>query len=364
MLDGICRQLLDFYRSGEKQLKRFTLQYIPMLVFLHLNDKSLSSVQTLLVSLYNLEIIDAKGLPKTLFFRLPSIAQSSIYHDATNLEPSFIAENSLRRWEDCNNKLVSWGPLPQVECLNAQNRRRVLTALIFLYNQYLSNALTQGIEYTCKGISRLVTQGFQANKSSRNSLNSDTDSTTGQSVLPNRRIPVTNQFLVELLNIVYNAMERGISGGVKALNDITQRAAYEAYPDVLLAANSVKNLLQYSPTINAVTPRVSHSQSVSKSMITNASFRTKKLPDDIPIQDDHHQDPLDSITEEQEETEKSKSKGSVSALKGHLPKLPGLSKKHKEKNKPAEVEMTAASGDMSEFTSNTEFNNTVHVSAV
>ncbi|XP_044751893.1 hyccin [Coccinella septempunctata] len=364
MIDGICRQLLDFYRSGEKQLKRFTLQYIPILVFLHLGDKTISSIQTLLVSLYNLEIIDAKGQPKTLTFRLPSIAQSSIYHDATNLEPSFIAENSLRRWEECNNKLVSWGPLPQVECLNAQNRYRVLTALIFLYNQYLSSALQQGIECTCRVISRLVTQGFQNNRSGRNSANSDTDSVSAQSLTSTRRIPVTNTFLIELINIVHNAMQRGINAGQTALNDIIHRASYETYPDVLLAANAVKNLLQYSPTI-AATPRVSHSHNVSKSMITNASFRTKKLPDDIPIQDEHHQDPLDSITEEQEETEKSKSKGSVSALKGHLPKLPGLSKKHKDKNKPSDVEMAAASGDMSELTmNNSEFGNTVHISAV
>lgn len=56
MIDGICRQLLDFYRSGERQLRRFAMQYIPTLVFLHLTDKSYTAVQTLLVSLYNLEV--------------------------------------------------------------------------------------------------------------------------------------------------------------------------------------------------------------------------------------------------------------------------------------------------------------------
>ncbi|KAL3283190.1 hypothetical protein HHI36_006342 [Cryptolaemus montrouzieri] len=363
MIDGICRQLLDFYRSGEKQLRKFTLQYVPMLVFLHFSDKTLSSIQTLLVSLYNLEIIDSKGQPRTLHFRIPSVAQSSIFHDANNLEPSFIAENSLRRWEECNSKLVSWGPLPQVECLNAQNRHRVITALIFLYNQQLSSVLTQGIEYTCKGISRLVTQGFQTTSSARSSVNSDTDSTGAQSMTLTQRIPVTSPFLIELLNIVYNAVERGISGGQQALNDIIYRANYETFAAVLLAANSIKNLLQHSPS-SSITSRPSHSHSVSKSMITNASFRTKKLPDDIPIQDEHHQDPLDSITEEQEETEKSKSRGSVSALKGHLPKLPGLSKKHKDKTKVTEVEMPTGSGDMVDCVSNTESNNTMHVSAV
>lgn len=92
--------------------------------------------------------------------------------------------------------------------------------------------------------------------------------------------------------------------------------------------------------------------------------------DDIPIQDDV--EALDSITEEQEDTEKSKTKGSsVSALK-HLPKLPGLSKKHKTKNSPAveqpqQLEMIPASGDQVNSVVEsppTETQHAVHVSAV
>lgn len=365
LVDGVCRQLLDFYRSGEKHLKKFALQYIPTLVFLHLSDKSLASVQTLLVSLYNLEIIDSKGQPKTLSFRIPSVAQSSIYHDANTLDPSFIAENSLRRWEECNSKLVSWGPLPQVECLNAQNRQRVVTALIFLYNQQLASIITQGIEHTCRGISRLVTQGFQAQESGRCSINSDTDSAGPHSLNFVMRIPITSPLLIELLHIVYHAVKRGASGASQALNDIIFRANYETFPDVLLTANALKNIVQHTSLVS-VTARPSQNQSVSKSMITNASFRTKKLPDDIPIQDDQPQDvPLDSITEEQEEVEKGKSRGSVSALK-HLPKLPGLSKKHKTKvSQQPDIEMSGSGDSSADHQSSNDTNfQTVHVSAV
>lgn len=101
-----------------------------------------------------LQVVDSKGQPRLKTFRVPSIAQSSIFHDSTNLEPAFIAENSLRRWEECNSKLVSWGPLPQVESINAQNRQRVVTALMFLYNQQLADVCLQGIEHACRAISR------------------------------------------------------------------------------------------------------------------------------------------------------------------------------------------------------------------
>lgn len=101
-----------------------------------------------------IQVVDEKGQPKVLSFRVPSIAQSSIYHDSASLEPSFVAENSLRRWEECNTKLVSWGPLQQVDRLNAQNRQRVVTALLFLFNQQLPCVGLQGLEHTCRTISK------------------------------------------------------------------------------------------------------------------------------------------------------------------------------------------------------------------
>ncbi|CAH1115681.1 unnamed protein product [Psylliodes chrysocephalus] len=366
LIDGICQQLLNFYRSGEAHLKRFTIQFIPTLVFLHLSDKSYSAVQTLLVSLYNLEVIDTKGQPRTLSFRIPSIAQSSIFHDSSILEPAFIAENSLRRWEECNTKLVSWGPLPQVECLNAQNRQRVVTALIFLYNQQIANVIVQGIEQTCKGISRLVTQGFNTNSDSNRS--SVSDNSIQNMLRP--RISVSSPLLIELLHIVYHSAERCAVGAIQALHDIIHRAKYESYAEVLLAANAIKNLLQHSTSVNSVVPRPSHTHSISKSMITNASFRTKKLPDDIPIQDPNQplsgEAALDSITEEQEDTEKTKSRSSVSALK-HLPKIPGIGKKHKTKNNPQGdhmMDMSGSSDAANESLTNDSNHTTVHVSAV
>lgn len=369
LIDGICQQLLNFYRSGETHLKSFTLQFIPTLVFLHLSDKSYSAVQTLLVSLYNLEVIDSKGQPRSLSFRIPSVAQSSIYHDSNNLEPAFIAENSLRRWEECNTKLVSWGPLPQVDCLNAQNRQRVVTALIFMYNQQIANVIIQGIEQTCRGISRLLSRGFNNNsESNRSSLGSD--SSIQNTLRP--RVPVSSPLLIELLHIIYHAAERCAAaerctvGVVQALHDVIHRAKYESYADVLLAANAIKNLLHTSPSISGSAPRPSQTHSVSKSMITNASFRTKKLPDDIPIQDPNQPVPgseatLDSITEEQEDTEKSKSKG---ALK-HLPKLPGMGKKHKVKNNPQGDQIDSVTiGEAHNETYMNDTNHSVHVSAV
>ncbi|VEN49819.1 unnamed protein product [Callosobruchus maculatus] len=383
LIDGICQQLLNFYRSGEPHLKKFTMQFIPSLAFLHLSDKTQTSVQTLLVSLYNLEVIDSKGQPRTVSFRIPSIAQSSIYHDSSMLERAFIAENSLRRWEDCNTKLISWGPLPQVECLNAQNRQRVVTALMFLYTRQMADVIQQGIEFTCRGISRLVTEGFMTSTTTSSNRSSCASSVSDGSLhQPQQqqqqqqpqgggntpcRVPVSAPLLIELVHVIYHAAEKCAPAAIQALHDVIQRATYECYAEVLLCGNAIKNLMHHSPTVSAA-PRPSahsHSHGVSKSMITNASFRTKKLPDDIPIQDPNQpaaqsEVPLDSITEEHEDGDK---KSKAGALK-HLPKLPGLSKKHKQNKQGEQVEMTGGGDQEKDGGGGVEMNHAVHVSAV
>jgi hypothetical protein len=49
--------------------------------YFNLLFQSCRSVETLLVGLYNLEVVDESGQPKVVSFRLPSLAQASIYHE-------------------------------------------------------------------------------------------------------------------------------------------------------------------------------------------------------------------------------------------------------------------------------------------
>ncbi|XP_047112382.1 hyccin isoform X2 [Schistocerca piceifrons] len=297
LVDPVCSQLFELYRSKQPDLQRFTLQFLPTLIFVYLNSvahgdkKSCRSVETLLLGLYNLEVVDESGQPKIISFRLPSLAQGSIYHEPMSLAP--LTESALRRWEECNTKPVQWGPMPQVETLNAQNRLKVMTALLFLYNQQLSLASKSALEYLSKVCSKIVTQGFsKPGHHQRSSYGSDSSSLVPR-LLP--RIPVSSQFLLELLHGAYFSLFNGAAAAAQAaLDDLHSRACFEGYPEVVLATNAVRNSLQVNtsgqPTDGpmgisvALTPATTTVTTVSKSMITNASFRTKKLPDDIPIQ--------------------------------------------------------------------------------
>ncbi|KOC63262.1 Hyccin [Habropoda laboriosa] len=294
LVDTVCDQLYNFYRSRETELQRFTLQFLPTLVYIYLNSaahgdiKNCRSVETLLIGLYNLEIVDKSGQQKAISFRLPSLAMLSIFHEPASLAPASLTESAVRRFEECNTKLVSWGPLQQVETLNAQNRLKVMTALLFIYNQQLGYINKFALEQLCKVATKLVTQGFmKPGHHQRSSYGSE--SSFVPRLLP--RIPVSSQFLLEFLHAVYFAIKNDCWYlGTQAVEDIHNRACYETYPDVMLVTNAIRNSASTGPSgqpsdgpigISVALSPATATATVSKSMITNASFRTKKLPDDL-----------------------------------------------------------------------------------
>lgn len=38
LMDEVCNQLYNFYRSRELELQRFTLQFLPTLIYIYLNS--------------------------------------------------------------------------------------------------------------------------------------------------------------------------------------------------------------------------------------------------------------------------------------------------------------------------------------
>lgn len=73
-----------------------------------------------------------------------------------HLDPASLTQKELRRLEECNSRLISWGPLPQVESLNAQNRLKTMTALLFVFNRHLSRFHKSALEKLCKVCSKYV----------------------------------------------------------------------------------------------------------------------------------------------------------------------------------------------------------------
>ncbi|XP_023417962.2 hyccin 2 isoform X2 [Cavia porcellus] len=233
LLEPVCHQLFELYRSSEVRLKRFTLQFLPELVWVYLrltvsrDRQSNGCIEALLLGIYNLEIADKDGNNKVLSFTIPSLSKPSIYH-----EPSTIGSMALTEGALCQHDLIRvvYSDLhPQRETFTAQNRFEVLSFLMLCYNSAIVYMPASSYQSLCQMGSRY----------------------NGQWEL-----------------------------GQEVLDDIIYRAQLELFSQPLLVANAMKNSLPFDAPDSSqegqkvlkveVTPTVPR---ISRTAITTASIR-------------------------------------------------------------------------------------------
>lgn len=68
LLEPVCHQLFELYRSSHERLRRFTLQFLPELIWVYLrvtasrDRQSNGCIEALLLGIYNLVRTDSRGL--------------------------------------------------------------------------------------------------------------------------------------------------------------------------------------------------------------------------------------------------------------------------------------------------------------
>ncbi|KAG7464154.1 hypothetical protein MATL_G00184300 [Megalops atlanticus] len=253
LLEPVCHQLFELYRSSEDQLRRFTLQFLPELVWV------------LLLGIYNLEIVDKEGNCKQLSFTIPSLSKPSIYHEPSSLGSMALTEGALSHHDLI--KVVYSGLHSQRETFTAQNRFQVLCFLMLCYNSAVVYLPSSSYQSACRMSSRLCVCGFprQQQKAWREPCN---------------RVVLDPEFMVQMLTAVYHAIYNGEWDlGREALDDILYRAQLELYSQPLLVANAMKSSLPTSAPEGCqgrkilqveVTPTATR---ISQSAITAASIR-------------------------------------------------------------------------------------------
>ncbi|XP_028674123.2 hyccin isoform X1 [Erpetoichthys calabaricus] len=235
LLEPVCHQLFEFYRSGDVRLQRFTLQFLPEFIWCYLSvavNRDLHSsgcIEALLLGIYNLEIVDKDGQSKVLSFSIPSLSKPSMYHEPSTFGSLALTEGALAKHG--LTRVVYSGPHPQRETFTAQNRFEVLTVLLLCYNASLSYLSSMSLQSLCRVSSRISICGFP-----RQNLRRFRGLTN--------RMPVSSEFLVQLITGIYYALYNGESElACKALDDVLYRAQLELYPEPLLVGNAIKSSL-------------------------------------------------------------------------------------------------------------------------
>nr|XP_006636107.1 PREDICTED: hyccin isoform X1 [Lepisosteus oculatus]XP_015213647.1 PREDICTED: hyccin isoform X1 [Lepisosteus oculatus]XP_015213648.1 PREDICTED: hyccin isoform X1 [Lepisosteus oculatus] len=233
LLEPVCHQLFEFYRSGEPRLQRFALQLLPELLWCYLSlaggrgPRCSGCVEALLLGIYNLEIVDKDGQSKVLSFTVPSLSKPSVYHEPSMFGSLALTEGALAMHG--LSRVVYSGPHPQRETFTAQNRFEVLTFLLLCYNAALSYMTSASLQSLCQLSSRVSTCGYP-----RQHLRKYKG--------VNTRLSVSSEFLVQLITGIYYAMYNGESEmASKALDDVLYRAQLELYPEALLVGNAIKS---------------------------------------------------------------------------------------------------------------------------
>uniref|UniRef100_A0A8C4ZBQ6 Protein FAM126B n=1 Tax=Gadus morhua TaxID=8049 RepID=A0A8C4ZBQ6_GADMO len=271
LLEPVCHQLFELYRSTEDRLRRFTLQFLPELVWVYLrvtasrDRQSNGCIEALLLGMYNLEIVDKDGNSRLLSFTIPSLSKPSVYHEPSSLGPMALTEGAL-----CQHDLIRVvysGVHPQRETFTAQNRFEVLCFLMLCYNSAVVYMPLSSYQSACRMTSRLCVCGFprQQQKSWREPCN---------------RVLLDPEFMVQMLTAVYHAIYNGEwELGREALEDILYRSQLELYSQPLLVGDAMRNSLPASAPDEPrarqvlqveVTPTV---RRISISAITTASIR-------------------------------------------------------------------------------------------
>ncbi|RMC05111.1 hypothetical protein DUI87_18293 [Hirundo rustica rustica] len=172
------------------------------------------------------EIVDKEGHSKVLSFTIPSLSKPSVYHEPSSIGSMALTEGALS--QHGLSRVVYSGPHPQREMLTAQNRFEVLTFLLLCYNAALSYMPAMSLQSLCQICSRICVCGYPRQQVRKyKGVNS--------------RIPVSSEFMVQMLTGIYYAFYNGEWDlARKAMDDVLYRAQLELYPEPLLVANAIK----------------------------------------------------------------------------------------------------------------------------
>ncbi|XP_018025694.1 hyccin [Hyalella azteca] len=403
LLDQVLRQLFLLSRCHLSKLRLFALQFSPSLIYIDLlslstgDAKMVSSVELVLLALYNCEVLNELGQFRLPHSRLPTLARHSIYHDPASLGPASFSADSLVRYERSEERLPPLPPatlpLPGVapppahsvairegsmssnsnssggganssinrknstvnnsssqhlSSMTAATRPVVLSSVMAAFNATVSCLHRTALLQLCRYTSRLVTHGLPRSGAhqQRSSWSEGASNTGAVPALPTPRLAASPDLLLQLVLAAYAAVHKlgesevpdedsspsngtvpnptakkksnslpslhhhhhhhhrhhkrsRSSGGsecvcvaIQAIEDIQLRCECDLLPDMLHLCYAVTHSLKHDNIINGegsdASPLVyvppPPSTPLAKTCITNASFRTKKLPEDIPVQ--------------------------------------------------------------------------------
>lgn len=301
LIQSIIGQVLALYYK-EGVLRLYALQFVPGFVSLYLlalskkQHKSISLFETFLIAIYNEEIVENadNNEKKMEDIRIPSIRHHSVYHDPAKIQVQ--TDVPIARNANITPVLntLRFGPFPSVSKMNGENKFMVINRILFSVNESLFEVSSEvAARYVCLGTLSVCRSGFNFPETAfRNRVLETESHEVIEDFSRKPRQQVTGEFLNHLLRGCYLALFNGAADlALRAIDAIHLRAQYEMLPDTLLVVNSLRNSLldnmwSKEKRGELMWTRPQHKENLKhRGMVTNASLKMKRMPEDIPVQE-------------------------------------------------------------------------------
>ncbi|CAI5441926.1 unnamed protein product [Caenorhabditis angaria] len=299
LVQSIIGQILSLYYKGGI-LRLYALQYVPGFIALYLlalskkQQKSATLFETFFVAVYNEEIVvdPNSDVKKVEEVRIPSIRYPSIYHDPSKMQSH--SEVSTIRPGSIASVLttVRIGPFPTYPLITASNKFVVLSRILKSINQSLFVVSSEVVSrHICLATLSICRSGFSFPDTGFNNkvLENEQSQEVIEDFTRKPRQHVASNLLLEFLTGSYLALFNGCADlALRAIDSIHLRAQYEMLPEVLLVVNSIRNSLLDNPLSKEKRGELMWTRQYKekrKDMVTNASLRMKRMPEDIPVQE-------------------------------------------------------------------------------
>ncbi|XGW08901.1 hypothetical protein V3C99_011314 [Haemonchus contortus] len=303
LVQPLVAQILALYYKGGI-LRQYALQFIPSFIGTYLyalskkQQKSIAVFEIFFLAVYNEEILEGGPQSDVLTkkveeIRIPSIRYPSIYHDPSKINA--LPEVTIMKPGNAPSVLttVRVGPYPTIEEFTSESKFLILTRLMKSVNGslvYLSSDVVS--RHVCLATLSICESGFtfpETNFASK-VMEAEHMCEVLEDHSKKPRQHVNSALLLELLTGVYMALFNGAPDlALRAIDSMHQRAQYEILAEVILVTSAIRNSLLENPLSKEkrdelMFGRTHNAEKLRKGLVTTASLRIRKMPEDIPIQ--------------------------------------------------------------------------------
>ncbi|XP_039254786.2 hyccin-like [Styela clava] len=233
LIQPVCHQLFEFYRSGFDELKTFTINLFPSIIRSHIIVSSAfsdsTSTDALLLSIYTLENLSQEKDIESPGLEIPQPGYSSIYHDAM----TGIFSEQMWSMQNPSRKFYQKPVLPNHTVIVPANRFQILTQIMSIYSSHIATLKKSSHKSLCEICKLLASSGYTW----QNKYIESYDETMQKS----RRYPMSVEFMLKILRCVYFAMYNCQTEAFLATEAMQRRAKKELVPQVIFLCNAILN---------------------------------------------------------------------------------------------------------------------------